>query len=151
MGLVFYSVGVLVMYVTCISTQAVQKAEDCAASSSCPAPGGGCVALGDPFILNTCTTLTCTVENNIYGLRGTMRCVTGAGDCKDVGETYEFNACTTLTCTLTDNYLRFTGDYKCAHGVDCYEGGSKKKFGNCQYSCSVKDMVGFVKEDADCV
>ncbi|XP_046372285.1 uncharacterized protein LOC124146177 [Haliotis rufescens] len=150
MATVLCSVGLLVLFLTCISTQVVQKVEDCASSSSCPAPGGGCVALGDAFILNSCTTLTCTVENNIYGLRGTMRCVTGSGDCKEVGETYDFNTCTTLTCTFSKNYLRFTGDYKCAHGADCYEGGSNKLFGNCQYSCSVTGTIGFVKDDADC-
>ncbi|XP_046372287.2 uncharacterized protein LOC124146178 isoform X2 [Haliotis rufescens] len=84
---------------------------DCASSQSCPKPGGGCVELGGTFELNACTTLTCSVEGNVYGLRGPT---------------------------------------KCAHGEDCFEGGAKKTFGNCGYTCSVSGTIGFTKDDPAC-
>ncbi|XP_046372289.2 uncharacterized protein LOC124146179 [Haliotis rufescens] len=85
---------------------------DCASSQSCPKPGGGCVELGGTFELNACTTLTCSVEGNVYGLRGPT---------------------------------------KCAHGGKCFEGGAKKTFGNCGYTCSVSGTIGFIKDDPACL
>ncbi|XP_046585618.1 uncharacterized protein LOC124292540 isoform X2 [Haliotis rubra] len=85
--------------------------DDCAAKQSCPKPGGGCVDLGGTYQLNACTPLTCTVEGNVYGLRG---------------------------------------DMKCAFGSDCFEGGVKKTFGNCEYTCSVSGVIGFIQDDPAC-
>ncbi|XP_046372284.1 uncharacterized protein LOC124146176 [Haliotis rufescens] len=74
---------------------------NCLDSGSCPGVGGvGCVALGDSVDLNACTQMTCTVVNNVYGLRAdTIQCAYG-GKCYEGGAPLTLGSCD-YTCSIS--------------------------------------------------
>ncbi|XP_071118145.1 uncharacterized protein [Haliotis cracherodii] len=147
------AVCALALSLAFVGTSVIKRDTACAASHSCPKPGGGCVPLNETYELSHCSKLTCTVESSVYWLRGTMGCAISNGNCVNVGQVYSFNACTNVTCTFSNSSLIFKGTYNCAHGdpLSCYGEGTNMTIEGCKHRCVFSgNTIGFMKVNSNC-